>query len=282
MAKELPFFKFEPNEWSEGNIQICSKLSKGLFIDICATYWSRKGELSYALVLQKHCNGNTNELQELIDRIKMLYDEKGFANLVISEGTNISQNDPVYQKCIADNASDKLLKAMLTEEPEFDQHGNMKLGGTGIIIQRILAQGLDLSFCELAVLSACESNVGLVRAGQGIMSLQRALGIAGARGSITSLWKVDDLATQLLFTEFYRLLWEEKMPPAEALHCAKLWLRKLTLDEIKQCIADLPGGELRGVLPERTEPESLSAYHPYASPFFWASFVYWGKVEQKK
>ena len=67
MAKELPFFKFEPNEWSEGNIQICSKLSKGLFIDICATYWSRKGELSYALALQKHCNGNTNELQELID-----------------------------------------------------------------------------------------------------------------------------------------------------------------------------------------------------------------------
>ena len=57
---------------------------------------------------------------------------------------------------------------------------------------------LDLSNCELAVLSACETNVGIRRAGQGIQSLQGALHAAGARTAITSLWKVDDRPTREL------------------------------------------------------------------------------------
>ena len=67
MSNELPYFKFEPSSWDNGNIQICSHASKGLFMDICSMYWSRLGELPYALALQKHCNGNTNAMQELID-----------------------------------------------------------------------------------------------------------------------------------------------------------------------------------------------------------------------
>lgn len=67
MAKELPYFKFEPNAWDNGNIQLLTRSIKGLFIDICSTYWSRLGEMPYALALQKHCNGNTDELQQLVD-----------------------------------------------------------------------------------------------------------------------------------------------------------------------------------------------------------------------
>ena len=84
---------------------------------------------------------------------------------------------------------------------------------------------LDLSGCELAVLSACETNVGIRRAGQGIQSLQSALYAAGARTSITSLWKVDDAATRRLMEVFYTNLWIEKMPKAEALWQAKQALR---------------------------------------------------------
>jgi hypothetical protein len=58
MAKELPYFKFEPDAWENGNIQMCSKSQKGLFIDLCSIYWARLGELPYALALQKHCNGD--------------------------------------------------------------------------------------------------------------------------------------------------------------------------------------------------------------------------------
>jgi hypothetical protein len=67
VMKSLPYFKFIPASWDNGNIQMCSRESKGLFIDLCAMYWSRLGELPYALALQKLCNGNANALQELFN-----------------------------------------------------------------------------------------------------------------------------------------------------------------------------------------------------------------------
>jgi CHAT domain-containing protein/tetratricopeptide (TPR) repeat protein len=84
---------------------------------------------------------------------------------------------------------------------------------------------LDLSNCELAVLSACDTNVGERRAGQGVASLQRALQMAGARAVITSLWKVPDEATKELMLDFYRRMWEEKKPKGQALWEAKTTLR---------------------------------------------------------
>jgi len=83
----------------------------------------------------------------------------------------------------------------------------------------------ELSGCELAVLSACETGAGLGRAGQGVASLQRALQLAGARSVITSLWKVPDQATQELMVDFYRRLWIERKPKAQALWEAKMALR---------------------------------------------------------
>lgn len=65
MAKELPYFKFEPNEWQSGMIQLCSLQAKGLFLELCCLYWSRLGELPYALALQKLCNGGAKLLDEL-------------------------------------------------------------------------------------------------------------------------------------------------------------------------------------------------------------------------
>ena len=100
---------------------------------------------------------------------------------------------------------------------------------------------LDLSQCELAVLSACETNVGIRRAGQGIQSLQAALYAAGARTSITSLWKVDDAATRRLFEVFYTNLWIEKMGKAEA-----LWQAKCTLREEGHPVRDWAGWVLTG------------------------------------
>lgn len=86
--------------------------------------------------------------------------------------------------------------------------------------------GIDLSACELAVLSACETNVGIRRAGQGIQSLQTALHAAGARTAITSLWKVDDDATRILMEQFYTYLWSGEMGKADALWKAKCDLRE--------------------------------------------------------
>jgi CHAT domain-containing protein/tetratricopeptide (TPR) repeat protein len=95
---------------------------------------------------------------------------------------------------------------------------------TGILTADELA-GLDLSDCELAVLSACETNVGLQRSGQGIQSLQTALHVAGARSTITSLWKVDDAVARRLMERFYTALWVDDAPVGEALWSAKQFLR---------------------------------------------------------
>ncbi|MEM7165281.1 MAG: CHAT domain-containing tetratricopeptide repeat protein [Planctomycetota bacterium] len=89
---------------------------------------------------------------------------------------------------------------------------------------------LDLGGVELAVLSACETNVGLQRRGQGVMSLQEALFAAGVRHSITSLWKVPDAATMELMTRFYDGIWQRGESKHEALWNAKTELRSATDD----------------------------------------------------
>jgi len=83
-------------------------------------------------------------------------------------------------------------------------------------------QYLDLSACDLAVLSACETALGSQRAGEGLMSLRRAFEVAGAKTVVSSLWKVDDRATATLMAQFYKNYWELGMGKGEALHQAKL------------------------------------------------------------
>jgi len=64
-------------------------------------------------------------------------------------------------------------------------------------------QQLQLSGAELVVLSACDSGNGFVESGEGVASLRRALEVAGARGSLTSLWPVNSVATVRLMSDFY-------------------------------------------------------------------------------
>ena len=85
---------------------------------------------------------------------------------------------------------------------------------------------LDLSKCYLVTLSACDTSLGVRRAGQGFASLRAALQGAGARFVLTSLWKVGDKATMALMADFYRRLWKDKKDPHTALWEAKTAARK--------------------------------------------------------
>lgn len=62
---------------------------------------------------------------------------------------------------------------------------------------------MDLQQTRLVTLSACETNRGKIRTGEGVYGMRRALAVAGARTSLLSLWKVDDGATSELMGMFY-------------------------------------------------------------------------------
>ncbi len=63
---------------------------------------------------------------------------------------------------------------------------------------------LNLQGTELVILSVWDSGTGEVRIGEGVMSLRRAFRNAGAQTVLASHWKVSDMATSQLMTEFMR------------------------------------------------------------------------------
>jgi CHAT domain-containing protein/Tfp pilus assembly protein PilF len=116
---------------------------------------------------------------------------------------------------------------------------------------------LDLSSVELAVLSACETGLGEVAGGEGLLGLQRAFQVAGAHAVVASLWKVRDEATRALMARFYENLWRKGMPAAGALREAQLYLLREGLE--------------RGLVPlEERQPAGRPARLP---PAYWAAFV---------
>lgn len=102
--------------------------------------------------------------------------------------------------------------------------------------------GLDLrQHTDLVVLSACQTQVGEVLAGDEVMALNRAFLFAGTPTVIASLWNVNDEATAALMTTFYDNL-RQGVGKAEALRQAQLSLRE-----------------------------------SYPHPFYWAAFVLTGE-----
>jgi CHAT domain-containing protein len=74
---------------------------------------------------------------------------------------------------------------------------------------------------ELVVLSACETGVGTVYKGEGVISLARGFLYAGAGSIITTLWSINDQANSLLMEQFYEEIRAGK-PKDQALRDAKI------------------------------------------------------------
>jgi CHAT domain-containing protein len=121
------------------------------------------------------------------------------------------------------------------------------------ILTALEAADLNLEKVELVTLSACDTGRGRVAGGEGVLGLQRAFQLAGARSVVASLWKVPDEETHQLMREFYRRVWsKDPVSKAEALRQAQIWM--------------LENWKPRGTL-DRPAPQGPP------SPYYWAAFV---------
>lgn len=127
---------------------------------------------------------------------------------------------------------------------------------------RLLAQeiaAIPLRNTHLVVLSACDTGQGAVHAGEGLLGLQRAFQIAGARTTVASLWKVDDRATQQLMEKFHRNLARDKVSFLDALRNAQLEL-------LRAGRRGLSGAD-------EAKTESAQIQSDRLPPFYWGAFV---------
>lgn len=137
--------------------------------------------------------------------------------------------------------------------------GSNRAPDGGILTAREVAV-LDLGGVELATLSACETGLGETAGGEGLLGLQRAFQVAGARSVVASLWQVPDADTQRLMGLFYDNLWHKKMGRLEALRQAQLTLLR---DPYKAT------GNGRGFEVGESRSEGVVC----ADPYRWAAWV---------
>jgi CHAT domain-containing protein len=145
---------------------------------------------------------------------------------------------------VIDNRADSVFAASLAltpgpqapgeDRPPEDDDGSLNLAEV---------HRLPLAQCEVAVISACESNVGHTRKLEAGSTLTRAFLSAGARRVVSSMWRVNDEATATLMSEFAAAL-------AEALKAGQ--------DPIQQA--------RRKIRADQRRPE-------WRRPHYWAPFV---------
>lgn len=109
---------------------------------------------------------------------------------------------------------------------------NHTLEGDGVIpdgdddgiLTALEVASLDLIGLDLVVLSACQTAQGDL-GDDGVLGLQRGFKKAGANSILMSLWKVDDEATQIFMTQFYKNL-VSGQSKRQSLQSAQRYLRE--------------------------------------------------------
>jgi CHAT domain-containing protein len=135
----------------------------------------------------------------------------------------------------------------------------------------------------MVVLSACQTAFTDFRhLPDEVVGLLAGFLQAGVPSVIGSLWSVNDRSTALLMTRFYELYLHgdtvagiPPQSPARALRLAQCWLRNLTWKDLQSDSKDQPSRHLHLLERDSTGP---GKERPYADPYCWAAFVYYGVV----
>lgn len=134
----------------------------------------------------------------------------------------------------------------------------------------------------MVVLSACETGMARVTSTPDeSLGFPAAFLHGGSSTVLSTLWPVDDQATALLVSRFYRELSKGDISPARALREAQIWLRRVTAKELRRLLGELkdappPAGPTAARLRTALRAESSEAC-PFAEPYFWAAFTISGK-----
>ncbi len=105
------------------------------------------------------------------------------------------------------------------------KHGHLPAEAEDGMLTAEDVTGMDLLATELVVLSACETALGEVHAGEGVFGLRRAFVLAWAKTLVMSLWKVPDEQPRELMEDFYRRILRGE-GRAEALRQAQLEMKR--------------------------------------------------------
>lgn len=125
-----------------------------------------------------------------------------------------------------------------------EESGSLNVGDGVLTAEEIMSLHLN---AELVSLSACETGLGKLVNGEGLMGLMRAFIYAGTPSVAVSLWNVDDRATADLMEGFYRhLLQDRKQKGRDPLNLNKA---------------------------EAMREAQLDAIREGSAPYYWASFV---------
>lgn len=133
------------------------------------------------------------------------------------EDPNFGSNDETLYKCglLFSGAKNSLQGA----ECPFEENGIL----TGAEIA-----SLNFYRTDMVVLSACQSGIGTTNV-EGVWGLTRAFKRSGVSSLLTTLWSVDDDATCLFMTEFYKN-WLSGKSKIESLKNAQQYLKEYEVD----------------------------------------------------
>lgn len=141
---------------------------------------------------------------------------------------------------------------------------------------------LDLNQCRLVTLSACETGLTESKTSDEYIGLPFGFLLAGSPSMVSTLWKVDELASTLLLIRFYENL--ETLSTVTALNEAQQWLRNLTsegLEALLKCLKPQIDRTFT-LLPKKERTRFVNAPldgalnrkpFPFAEPHYWAGFT---------
>lgn len=125
--------------------------------------------------------------------------------------------------------------------------------------------GLNLN-ADLVTLSACNTGMGKVITGEGLLGLQRSFIAAGASSVMVSLWSIFDRSTSVFMADFYRNLLEQEQEEYGMLNRTLNWF-----GWYEHPLFDYKSKALRVAKLNMIE-------HPYYNhPVYWAPFILVGK-----